>query len=84
MDWNNDFDRPTFSFELPDRYVCNRCELHGNEVILVPTAQSRAHARRVGYSGDATIVGRVTGVTMSIAEPYEGSYAGFPRRLNRR
>ena len=32
----NDFDRPTFFFELRDRYVCNCCELHGSDVILVP------------------------------------------------
>jgi len=40
--------------------------------------------RYLCYPGDATIVERVTGVTVSIAEPYEGSYAGFPRRLNTR
>jgi len=30
------------------------------------------------HGSDATTVERVTGVTMSITEPYEGSYAGFP------
>jgi transcriptional regulator with XRE-family HTH domain len=68
MDWQSDFDRPIFFFELRDRYVCSWCELHGSQLILVPSAQSRGHARQVRHPEDVTIVGRVTGVTMSIAE----------------
>src|SRR6266576_3484181 len=63
-----DFDRPIFFFELRDRYVCSWCELYGSHSILVPTAHSHGHARRIHYPGDVTIVGRVTGVAMRIAE----------------
>jgi hypothetical protein len=38
----------------------------------LPTAHSRGHARRIRYPGDVTIVGRVTGVAMRIAEVREG------------
>jgi transcriptional regulator with XRE-family HTH domain len=68
MRWHSDFDRPIYFFELRDRYVCSWCELHGSQLILVPTAQSRGQARHFRYPGDATIVGRVTAVTMRIAE----------------
>jgi transcriptional regulator with XRE-family HTH domain len=69
--WHDEFDRPIFFFELRDRYVCSWCELYGSQLILVPTAQSPEHARQIRYPGDATIVGRVTGVAMRIAEARE-------------
>ena len=73
MDWLNEFERPIFFFELRDRYVCSWCELHGSQLILVPTAQSRKHTIHVRYPGDATIVGRVAGVSMIFAEVNENS-----------
>ncbi len=78
MDWHSDFDRPIFFFELRDRYVCSWCELHGSQLILVPTPQSQGQARHVRYPGDATIVGRVTAVTMRIAGVRESSAKGPP------
>jgi transcriptional regulator with XRE-family HTH domain len=66
--WHDDFDRPIFFFELRERYVCSWCELYGSQLILVPTAHSHANARHIRYPDDATIVGRVTGVAMRIAE----------------
>lgn len=74
--WHDDFDRPIFFFELRDRYVCSWCELYGTQLILVPTSQSHGHARHIRYPGDATIVGRVTGVAMRIAEMRESSPKG--------
>ena len=71
VNWHDDFDRPIFFFELRDRYVCSWCELYGSHLILVPTAHSHGHARRIHYPGDVTIVGRVTGVAMRIAEVRE-------------
>jgi hypothetical protein len=68
VSWQGDFDRPIFFFELRDRYVCSWCELHNGQLILVPTAQSRGRARHVRYPADATILGRVTAVTMRIAD----------------
>ncbi len=66
--WRNDFDRPIYFVELRDSYVCSWCELDGSQLILVPSPQSREQVRHVRYPGDADIVGRVTAVTMRIAE----------------
>jgi len=49
-------------------YVCSWCELHGSQLFLLPTAQSGARTRQVRYPGDADILGRVTAVTMRIAD----------------
>jgi transcriptional regulator with XRE-family HTH domain len=78
VNWHSDFDRPIFFFELRDRYVCSWCELHGSQLILVPTPQSQGQARHVRYPGDATIVGRVTAVTMRIAGVRESSAKAPP------
>jgi hypothetical protein len=37
VNWHDEHDRPVFFFELRDRYVCSWCELHGSQLILVPT-----------------------------------------------
>ena len=67
-DWHSDHDRPIYFFELRDRYVCSWCELDGSRLILIPSPQSRLPARHLRYPGVADILGRVTGVTMRIAE----------------
>ena len=66
--WHSDHDRPIYFFELRDRYVCSWCELDGSRLILIPSPQSRLPARHIRYPGDVDILGRVTGVTMRIAE----------------
>ena len=66
--WHSEHDRPIYFFELRDRYVCSWCELDGSQLILIPSPQSRLPARHVRYPGDAAILGRITGVTMRIAE----------------
>jgi len=76
--WHDEHDRPVFFFELRDRYVCSWCELHGSQLILVPTPQSRGQARHIRYPDDATIVGRVTAVAMRIAEARDSSMKGSP------
>ena len=68
VDWHHDHDRPIYFFELRDRYVCSWCELHGSQLILVPSPQSGLPARHVRYPDDVEILGRVTGLTMRIAE----------------
>ena len=68
VDWHHEHDRPIYFFELRDRYVCSWCELHGGQLILVPSPQSGLSARPVRYPDDVEIVGRVTGLTMRIAE----------------
>jgi len=76
VNWHDEHDRPVFFFELRDRYVCSWCELHGRQLILVPTPQSRGQARHIQYPDDATIVGRVTAVAMRIAEARDSSAKG--------
>jgi len=66
--WHGDHDRPVFFFELRDSYVCSWCELHDNDLILVPSHGSGRQARHVRYPIDATVVGRVTALSMRIAE----------------
>jgi len=78
VNWHDEHDRPVFFFELRDRYVCSWCELHGSQLILVPTPQSRGQARHIRYPDDATIVGRVTAVAMRIAEARDSSAKGVP------
>ena len=67
-DWQSEFDRPIYFVELRDCYVCSWCQVEGSKLILVSTPQSRVHAKQVRYPGDAEVLGRVTAVTMRIAE----------------
>lgn len=67
--WQNEFDRPIYFIELRDSYACSWCELNGNQLILVPYPHSRGQLRQVRFPLDAEVVGRVTAVTMSIADP---------------
>ena len=69
LGWHGDHDRPVYFFELRDSYVCSWCELHDNDLILVPSRESGRRARHVRYPKDITIVGRVTAVSMRIADP---------------
>lgn len=69
-DWQNEFDRPIYFIELRDSYACSWCELRGNQLTLVPYPHSRGQLRQVRYPFDAEVVGRVTAVTMCIAEPH--------------
>jgi transcriptional regulator with XRE-family HTH domain len=71
--WQNEFDRPIYFVELRDSYVCSWCELDGSQLILIPSPQSRGQAKHVRYPGDAEVVGRVTAVTMRIADVQPGS-----------
>jgi hypothetical protein len=66
--WHDEFERPIYFVELRDTYVCSWCEVDGSQLVLLPSAQSGKKARHVRYPGDAGIVGRVTAVTMCIAE----------------
>ena len=67
--WHDEFERPIYFVELRDNlYVCSWCEVNDSQLVLLPSAQSGKKARHVRYPGDAEIVGRVTAVTMCIAE----------------
>ena len=43
--------------------MCTWCEMHDGRLILIPTQKSKRLAQHVRYPAEATIVGRVTGVT---------------------
>ncbi|MGB8889254.1 MAG: hypothetical protein WCC87_21180 [Candidatus Korobacteraceae bacterium] len=67
--WASEHDRPVYFTELRDnRYACSWCELDGSHLLLIPSPQSQMQIRHVRYPQDAEIVGRVTVVTMRIAE----------------
>jgi len=68
LGWHGDHDRPIFFFELRDSYLCGWCELHDNDLILVPSHESGRQARHVRYPNNATVVGRVTALNMRIAD----------------
>jgi len=69
--WRTDYDRPIFFIELRDRYVCTWCEMHDGRLILIPSQQSNRRTLHLRYPADATIVGRVTGISMDIVDPEE-------------
>jgi transcriptional regulator with XRE-family HTH domain len=71
VNWHSDHDRPIFFVELRERYVCSWCEMHDGRLILIPSHESRRRALHVRYPTEATIVGRVTGVTMDLVGPSE-------------
>jgi transcriptional regulator with XRE-family HTH domain len=66
--WQSELDRPIYFVELRDDYVCSWCQLDRGNLTLIPCPQSRAQVRQVRYPTDAEILGRVTAVTMRIAD----------------
>ena len=66
--WKNEFERPIYFVELRGGYACSWCELDGNQLILIPSPQSRVQVRHVRYPNEGDIIGRVTAVTMRITE----------------
>lgn len=66
--WSNEFDRPIYFVELRDSYACSWCEVGQGRLFLIPHPQSRRQVREVRFPNDAEIVGRVTAVSMRIAE----------------
>ena len=55
----NEFDRPIYFVELRDGYACGRCELQGNQLLIIPHQSSPASVRPFTYPRDAGIFGRV-------------------------
>ena len=66
--WRNVAERPIYFVELRNGYACCWCELHGNQLVLIPCPQSPVQVRQVRYPTDGDIVGRVIAVTMSLVE----------------
>jgi hypothetical protein len=67
--WVNEFDRPIYFFELRNNhYVCSWGELNGDQLLLIPSPRSPVQVRHLRFPQDADIVGRVTAVSMTIAD----------------
>jgi hypothetical protein len=66
--WRSEFERPIYFVELRDTYACSWCEVDGSQLVLLPSPHSGRQSKHVRYPGDADILGRVTAVTMRIAE----------------
>jgi transcriptional regulator with XRE-family HTH domain len=65
----NEYERPIYFTELRNnRYACSWCQLDGNYLFLIPSPQSHVEIRQFRYPQDAEIIGRVTVITMRIAE----------------
>lgn len=69
--WESEFERPIYFVELRDEYACSWCEEKEGRLLLIPSPQSGRRVREVRYPTQADIVGRVTAVTMRIADPKE-------------
>ena len=69
--WPNEYERPIYFVELRDSCVCSWCDLDGSQLYLIPGPLSGQQLRRVRYPLDAEIVGRVTGILMSLVDRQE-------------
>lgn len=81
--WRTEYDRPIYFVELRDGYACSWCELHGNQLMLIPHPLSPCKIRQFTYSTEAEVVGRVTGVAMRIVDSgdhLQGETARLPKR----
>ena len=79
--WLSEHDRPIYFTELRDNcYACSWCELDGSQLLLIPSPQSQMPIRHVRYPQDAEIIGRVTVVTMRIADSQQDPSGEFPQR----
>lgn len=70
--WKTEFDRPIYFVELRGGYACSWCEVDRGQLMVIPHPHSRLDVRRFDYPAQAEIVGRVTGVAMSIVAERTG------------
>lgn len=73
--WISVFERPVYFTELRDEYVCSWCEEREGKLLLVPYPHPQNRIREVRYPAEAGIIGRVTAVSMRIADLREKSPA---------
>jgi transcriptional regulator with XRE-family HTH domain len=64
--WPNEYERPIYFVEMRDGCACSWCHLEGSQLFLIPGPLSGQQVRTVRYPVDAEVVGRVTGVVMSL------------------
>lgn len=81
--WRTEYDRPIYFVELRDGYACSWCELHDNQLTLIPHPLSPCRIRQYEYSTEAEVIGRVTAVAMRIVDQQNSGRddsARLPRR----
>lgn len=81
--WRTEYDRPIYFVELRDGYACSWCELHDNQLTLIPHPLSPCRIRQYTYETEAEVIGRVTAVAMRIVDPHgsdHGEHARLPKR----
>jgi transcriptional regulator with XRE-family HTH domain len=66
--WGSLYDRPIYFTELRDDYACSWCEEKDGNLLLIPYPQSGCRVREFRSPAQAEVIGRVTAVTMRIAE----------------
>lgn len=72
--WRSEHDRPIYFLELRDGYACSWCELHGDQLLLIPHPLSGFKIRQFEFQQEVEIVGRVTAVAMRIVDPPDGNH----------
>jgi transcriptional regulator with XRE-family HTH domain len=64
--WENEFDRPIYFLEHREGYACGWCSLDGDQLLLLPHPASRSNPKIFDYRNGVDIIGRVTGVAMTL------------------
>jgi transcriptional regulator with XRE-family HTH domain len=70
--WRNEFERPIYFLRARQEYACGWCQVEQSTLSLIPYPLSPVRMRQFRYPGEVEIVGRVTGVTMSLLRTPEG------------
>jgi len=81
--WRTEYDRPIYFVELRDGYCCCWCELHDEELWLLPHPLAPCKVRRLAPA-DAEIVGRVTGARIRLANVGDAPSnlaTAFPKKI---
>lgn len=67
--WKDEFDRPIYFLEHVLGYICGWCDLVGKRLNLIPYSKAKSPLSSYELPEDVHVIGRVTGVAMSLNEP---------------
>lgn len=65
--WTDEYARPIYFVELRDGYVCSWCEVHKNQLLVIPHPLSSCQIKIFTHHDEAEIVGRVVAVAARLA-----------------
>lgn len=77
--WRTEFDRPIYFVELREGYACSWCELHGNQLTIIPHPLSPCSIQQYAYPTEAEVIGQVSAVAMRIVGLPERAPGETPR-----